>query len=140
MQDYALTHDMLVEHVCTCQHGTEAIDRLKKYLQRSTRRDELCKVGKSGLYFNTETNKYVIGPGGVPATLAHFAAVRGRTDVLEVLFEFGVSMHVPITDVSGIANVTPLVIAVQNDHQAAKNFLTAIVKPGRSSLDMCTIA
>ena len=139
---YSVSMEMLVQHICICNTSKDSMARLRELLYGvgHQKRNELAMFGGFGLYLDITTNKYVFKQGGVPATLSHYAAVRGRTDILEVLTEVGNNHEIAVVDNTGVS-ITPEGVAMKNGCIESAEFLRSdISKTGRSSLSSCIIA
>ena len=106
--------------------------------------------GSKGLFFDKSSRNFIVAQGGTPCTLAHYglvfehycdnaAALRGRLDLLKVLFDFKVYLYKEVEDQNG-RRVSPCDIAMANEHHQVVEFLqTGAALTQRTSAGACSI-
>ena len=129
----------VAKYVATCPKGKEHMDQLLQMVSRCKNRNNLTLFdGKVGLYYNESAEDpqtyYECKVGGTPATIVHYAAVRGRGDILSVLDKAGVNLHISCRD-NHDHIVTPLQVAIINLHQDS----FVIEQPARTSAEVCNV-
>ena len=130
-----------------CDSNPDTIVKLRDLLNRLKQAEKILecnkpqKAGDLGLACsdNSYTFYFVSKKNCVPATLAHFAATKGRVDILQVLFEFGIDLRGEVAD-STYNVITPYDVAKINCHEDAARFLLDPRMPSHTSVDACIIS
>ena len=93
----------IAHYIATCGTTKEEMKELLQLLCRCKNKNDCVLFDENvGLYFDNALDDpntfYVYRKGGVPATIVHYAAVRGRGDILSILERTGVNLHVACRD------------------------------------------
>ena len=135
------------EHVVNCDESFASISKLRDYLdhlKRINRISEANKPNRAGEYglvcsSAVYTCYFISKKKSKPATLAHYAACRGRVDILAILFEFDIELNQGCLDTTN-TTVSPLDVARMNKRWEAVTYLENPHKPTRSSVNSCIIS